>query len=184
MRHKPIVVSQRTLARTRHFEVEERVLRFRNGGELRAERLRDGGHQAVAVVAMLDENRVILIEEYAAGVHAFSLGLPMGGVAAEESIEDAARRELAEETGYTATHITRLQTLRVVPSHLEHSVCVCVATGLHAAEATGDELETPTVHSYPLSRLFELVASGELVEARSIAALAMARDWLQERGSA
>jgi len=184
MRHKPIVVSERTLARTRHFEVEERVLRFRDGAELHAERLRDGGHRAVAVVAMLDEDRVILVDEYSAGVHAYSLGLPMGGVGPQESVEDAARRELSEETGYTAAHVVQLQTLRVVPSHLEHSVSVCVATGLSPAEAAGDEHEAPTIHSYPLSRLFDLVVSGDLVEARSIAALALARDWLRQAGPA
>jgi len=130
-------------------------------------------------VAMLDEDRFTLIREYAPGVHGFVLSLPMGGVAESESLEDAARRELVEEVGYTAEHVTYLQTLSLVPTHLQHTICVCVATGLTPAEGEGDEFEPIVSHSYSMARLFELTTGGEFSEARSIAAVYLARDWLR-----
>ncbi len=182
MKQKPVVVEEEMVAHSRFFHVQERLLRFRSGEELRVERLLDGGHRSVVVVAMLDEERFILIREYAPGVHGFVLGLPMGGVGEGESIEEAARRELAEEIGYTAEKVTFLQTLSLVPSHLQHTICVCVATGLSPAEADGDELEPIESHSYSMQRLFDLVTGDEFTEARSIAAVYMTRDWLLRGG--
>ncbi|MEZ5567944.1 MAG: ADP compounds hydrolase NudE [Halioglobus sp.] len=181
MKQKPVVIEESLVAQSRFFHVQERLLRFRSGEELRIERLLDGGHRSVVVVAMLDEERFILIREYAAGVHGFVLSLPMGGVGENESVEQAARRELAEEVGYTAQQVTHLQTLSLVPSHLQHTICVCVATGLSPADAEGDEFEPIVSHSFPFSKLLELTTGGEFTEARSIAAVYMARDWLASR---
>lgn len=182
MRQKPVVVEERMAAQSRFFHVQERLLRFRGGEELRVERLLDGGHRAVVVVAMLDADRFILIEEYAAGVHGFVLSLPMGGVGPHESIEEAARRELVEEVGYHAGQVTHLQTLSLVPSHLQHTICVCVAMDLRPAEAEGDEPEPIVSHTYSMSRLLELTLGGVFTEARSIAAVYMVRDWLRQGG--
>ncbi len=179
MRQKPVVIEEQMVAQSRFFHVQERLLRFRSGEELRIERLLDGGHRSVVVVAMLDADRFILIREYAPGVHSFVLSLPMGGVGKDESIEEAARRELAEEIGYTARQVTYLQTLSLVPTHLQHTICVCVATGLEPADAEGDEFEPIVSHSYSMSRLLELTTGDDFTEARSIAAVYMARDWLQ-----
>jgi ADP-ribose diphosphatase len=109
----------------------------------------------------------------------------MGGVGKDESLEDAARRELAEEVGYSAEHVTFLQTLSLVPTHLQHTISVCVATGLSPADAEGDEFEPIVSHTYSMGRLFELTTGDEFTEARSIAAAYMARDWLRgQRDSA
>tara|TARA_R110002110_G_scaffold413729_1_gene641554 strand:+ start:35077 stop:35640 length:564 start_codon:yes stop_codon:yes gene_type:complete len=180
MKQKPVVVEERMAAQSRFFHVQERLLRFRSGEELRVERLLDGGHRSVITVAMLDDDRFILIREYAAGVHSFVLTLPMGGVERDERVEDAARRELAEEVGYTAQTVTYLQTLSLVPSHLQHTISVCVATGLTPAEGEGDEFEPIVSHSYSMSNLLELTTGGKFTEARSIAAVYMARDWLKK----
>lgn len=181
LRHKPVVLSESIVARSRFFEVQERSLRFRSGEELCIERLLDHGQRSVAIVAMLDEERFVLVEEYAAGIHAFVRTVPMGGVGAAETIEEAVRRELAEEIGYTAREVTVLQTLSIVPSHLGHTITVCVATGLQPADAVGDEPEYLVPHTFPMSRLYDLVIAGDVVEARSVAALYIARDWLKER---
>jgi ADP-ribose diphosphatase len=166
------------VAQSRFFHVQERRLRFRSGEELTVERLLDGGHRSVVVVPMLDDDRFILIREYAAGVHSFVLSLPMGGVDGSETVEAAAKRELEEEIGYTAREVTYLQTLSLVPSHLQHTICVCIARGLSPADAKGDEFEPIVSHSYSMKRLLELTTGDEFTEARSIAAVYMARDWL------
>ena len=183
MRQKPVVIEEHMVTNSRFFYVQERLLRFRSGEELRIERLLDGGHRSVVVVAMLDEDRFILIREYAAGTHSFVLSLPMGGIDEGESVEDAARRELAEEVGYTASHVEYLQTLSLVPSHLQHTIEVCVATGLRPADAEGDEFEPIVSHCYSMKNLFELTTGDEFTEARTIAAVYLAREWLSRQGN-
>ncbi len=181
MRQKPIVVSEQLVTNSRFFYVQERLLRFRSGEELTIERLLDGGHRSVLVVPMLDDDRFIMIREYAAGVHSFVLNLPMGGIDKGESAEQAANRELQEEIGYRAKTITFLQTLSLVPSHLQQTIDVCIAQGLEPSSGEGDEFEPIVSHSYSMQDLLRLATGDDFTEARSIAAAYLGRDWLAQQ---
>src|SRR3546814_4782932 len=80
-----------------------------SGGRRRYERLHGRGHGAVAVVPMLDDDTVLLVREYAAGVHRYELGLVKGRIDAGETPEHAANRELMEEAGYGANSVQVLR---------------------------------------------------------------------------
>lgn len=56
----------------------------------------------VSVIGLTDEGNVVLIREYRHGVGEVTIGLPSGAAEAGEDIDDLARREFTEETGYTA----------------------------------------------------------------------------------
>ena len=105
MRGKPVVTGTETIARTRLFHVEQVGLRFSNGREVSDERLRSRSAGAVLVVPLLDPATVLLIREYAAGVERYELALPKGRVEQGENFEQAANREIREETGYGARRI-------------------------------------------------------------------------------
>src|SRR5262245_31198305 len=77
-------------------------LEFDNGERRRYERLNSRGHGAVIVVPLLDDDTVLLVREYAAGVHRYELGLVKGRIDAGETPLEAANRELQEEAGYAA----------------------------------------------------------------------------------
>ena len=71
-------------------------------------RVRDGFHRIdlpnfAAVLPVTADGRFVMIREYKPGVDRVSLNAPAGGLAPGETPLDAARRELLEETGYTAT---------------------------------------------------------------------------------
>ena len=76
------------------YRLEHLDLEFSNGERRRFERMVSRGHGAVVVVPMLDEETVLLVREYAAGVHRYELGLVKGRIDAGESPEQAADREL------------------------------------------------------------------------------------------
>ncbi|WP_185962867.1 NUDIX domain-containing protein, partial [Klebsiella pneumoniae] len=80
MREKPVILASEEVARSRIFRVEQLQLRFSNGVERTYERLRGkaGGLGAVMIVAMLDAENVVLVEEYCAGSEAYELSLPKG----------------------------------------------------------------------------------------------------------
>ncbi|MGV8409618.1 NUDIX domain-containing protein, partial [Pseudomonas aeruginosa] len=63
------------------------------------------GYGAVMVVAMLDAEHAVLVEEYCAGVDEYQLSLPKGLVEPGEDILAAANRELKEEAGYMSQRI-------------------------------------------------------------------------------
>lgn len=170
------------MAKSRLFHIEALDILFSNGEERSFERLargRSGG--AVLVVPIADEDTVLLIREYSAGVHRYELGLPKGKTDPGESFLEAANRELKEEVGFGARKLHHLTSFSLAPSYLEHMTEIIVAEDLYAEKLPGDEPEALEVVPWKLSELNALLASGECTEARSIAALFMTVEYLKSR---
>ncbi len=121
MRQKPTVLASEIVAKSRLFAVEELQLRFSNGVERTYERLvgKGQGYGAVMVVAMLDAEHAVLVEEYCAGVDEYQLSLPKGLVEPGEDILAAANRELKEEAGYGARQLEHITELSLSPGYIE-----------------------------------------------------------------
>lgn len=177
---KPQILAQHVLARSRLFAIEEMQLRFSNGVERTYERLAGGGRGAVMMVAMPDPEHVILIREYAGGVHDYCLSLPKGLVDAGEDIYQAANRELKEEVGMGAGKLEFLTELTLAPNYIGHKMSVLIAQDLYPCQLEGDEPEPLIVETHPLAALETLILHDTLQEARAIAALYMTRTRLQQ----
>ena len=177
----PDIRAARTIATTRLFRIEELDLTFANGVEACFERLVGTSAGAVLVVPMQDADTVLLVREYAAGVHAYELALPKGRIEPGESPLAAANRELTEEIGFAAGRVRLLRTLSLAPGYVSHITHVVLAEDLYPKRAEGDEPEPIEVVPWRLSRLDELLAREDVSEARSIAALFMTRELLQRK---
>lgn len=161
------------------YRMERLDLEFSNGERRRYERLHGRGHGAVAVVPMLDEETVLLVREYAAGVHRYELGLVKGRMDPGETPEQAADRELKEEAGYGARRIEVLRALSLAPTYMSHQTWVVLARDLYPERLPGDEPEELEVVPWRLDALDELVLREDCSEGRSIAALFIAREHLR-----
>ncbi len=171
-RKVPIIHQQTVIAETRQFRIEALELEFSNGQCRYYERLaRNGNSGAVLVVPMIDRDTVLLVREYAAGLHRYELGLPKGKVDAGEALLAATNRELKEEIGFGAKRLQHVQTLSLAPGYLEHTIEVILAEELYPEKLSGDEPEELDVVPWKLSEIDRLLATGECSEARSIAAL-------------
>lgn len=175
---KPELTHSRIIANTRLFQVEQIGLRFSNGSEVEYERLRSSGPGAVLVVPVLEENTLILIREYVAGMDRYELSFPKGVIDPGETPEQAADREIMEEIGYGAKHIRLLRVLSVAPGYSNFRTHVVLATDLYARKLDGDEPEDIEVVPWALGDLEGLLEREDFVEARSIAALFL----LQSKG--
>jgi ADP-ribose diphosphatase len=162
------------------YRMERLDLEFSNGERRLYERLHGRGHGAVAVVPMLDAETVLLVREYAAGVHRYELGLVKGRMDAGETPEQAANRELMEEAGYGARDLRMLRTLTLAPTYMSHQIHVVVARDLYPQRLPGDEPEALEVVPWKLADLGQLILREEFSEGRSIAALFLVREWLQQ----
>jgi len=178
MRHKPTILAKQTVAESRLFRIEAVDLRFANGVESRFERLVGTGHGAVMVAAIDADENLLLIREYAAGVDRYELALPKGRIDGDESPEAAAGRELQEEVGMAARRLIPLTTLSLAPGYSSHETHLILARDLYPSRLPGDEPEPIEVVPWPLADLTALLAAGEVTEARSIAALFLAREAL------
>jgi len=180
MAEKPKIFNKKIIAETRLFRIESMDVRFSNGVQRRYERLaRSRPTGAVLIVPMLDQETVLLIREYSAGVDRYELGLPKGKIDDGESVLVAANRELKEEVGYGALKMHYLTSLSIAPSYLEHMIDIVVAQDLYEERLQGDEPEELEVVPWRLDNIQGLLATGECTEARSIAALYMVADYLK-----
>lgn len=161
------------------FQRQHLDLEFSNGERRRFERLVSRGHGAVVVVPMLDDETVLLVREYAAGMHRYELGLVKGRIDAGETPEQAADRELKEEAGYGARQVDVLRAMTLAPTYMSHQSWLVVARDLYPEKLAGDEPEELEVVPWKLAELDQLMLREDFSEGRSLAALFIARQWLQ-----
>ena len=164
------------------YRVEHLDLEFSNGERRLFRRLHGQGHGAVYVVPMLDADTVLLVREYAAGLHRYELGLVSGRIDPGETPVEAANRELQEEAGYAARDLRCLRMLSLAPRYMSHQAHLVVARDLYPQRLPGDEPEELERVPWKLDSLHELVLREDFSEGRAIAALFMAREWLRHGG--
>jgi len=163
----------------RGLRVEELHLQFDNGQQRHFRRLLAPGRPVVMIVPLVDADTVLLIREYAAGLHEYQLQLPKGAVDKGESILEAANRELKEEVGKGAKTLTQINSFTVLPGFMPQVTDVILATDLYDEKLPGDEPEPLEVVPWSLRNLYELAQRPDCTEARSLAALYFVRDMLE-----
>ena len=126
---------------------------------------RVGATGAAIVVAVTDDQKLLLVEQYRIPVHSRTIELPAGIVGddpgdSSESFGDAARRELLEETGYTAERIEALTSGPASSGLTSEVVTLLRASGLKRVGAGGGVAhEDITVHEVPLREVHEWLAA-------------------------
>jgi ADP-ribose pyrophosphatase len=137
---------------------------------------------AVCIVALEDDHRsVLMIRQYRAAVDVGLLELPAGKRdVADEDPALCAGRELAEEIGREATSMTEVARFYNSPGFSDEETICFLAEGLHEVprEAHGVEEEHIVIERIQLSAVEDLMASGDLVDAKSIIGLLAARSAL------
>ena len=175
----PKIHASRSQDPGKRFKIEKLDLEFSNGEKRTYERLRTHGLGAVIVVAMQDDRTVLLVREYAAGLHHYELGLVKGRLDAGETVLEGAERELKEEAGFGAHELMELTSLSLAPGYMTHVTHVVLARDLYPEKLEGDEPEELEIVPWPLDDLHSLVQRPDCTEGRSIAALYIARDYLR-----
>lgn len=171
MKTLPQILSQRVVARSRIFTVEALDLRFSNGAEVGFERLQSGLNGAVLIVPITDDDQLVLIREYAAGMGRYELGFPKGKVDEGEGWREASVRECMEEAGYRPGQVTLLDTVSLSAGYMNHVTHLVAAEALVPATLPGDEPEPLDVIYWPLRDWKALLDEPEFSEGRAYAAL-------------
>lgn len=175
----PKVRARREREAGKMLRVEQIDLEFSNGERRTYHRMKPSGLGAVIIVPMRDEETVLLAREYAAGLHHYEIGLPKGRLEHGETILEAAQREMKEEIGYGARDLVELTRLSLAPGYMTHVTHIVLARDLYPEKLPGDEPEELEVVPWPLADLLTLAEREDCTEGRTIAALYIARDYLQ-----
>lgn len=135
---------------------------------------------AVTILPLDEQGRVWFVRQYRHAAERDLLELPAGKLEPMEPPEECARREIREEIGMAAEQLEKLGSFYLAPGYSTEFMHVYLATGLYPDPLPGDEDEFLSVTAFPVEKVFELAASGQLIDAKSLAALLFFRDRLEE----
>jgi len=125
----------------------------------------------VAVVAIDEQDNIILVRQFRHAVDRFLLEIPAGGIDPGEEPMDSVRRELQEEIGYFPRKIDELGGFYSIPGYGTEYLHCFVATDLVPARLVAEDTEDIELVRVSPDEIPRLIASGEICDAKSIAAL-------------
>ena len=125
----------------------------------------------VAIIAIDHDNNVLLVNQFRKAVEKELLEIPAGGIDPGEDPVTAVSREMQEETGYLPRQIERLGGFYIGPGYCSEYLYLYLATDLVSSQLFAEDTEGITLVRVPLEQIPELIASGRICDAKSIAGL-------------
>ncbi len=127
---------------------------------------------AVCVVPVTDEGEIVLVRQYRYAIGRELLEIPAGKLDYRGEIpEEAALRELREETGAHCEKLTSLGEYYGSPALISERIFVYLAEGLTFGESSLDEDEFLTVEKIPVDELVEMICDGKITDGKTQAAV-------------
>ncbi|KAB5604506.1 NUDIX domain-containing protein [Bifidobacterium jacchi] len=166
--------SRHQVVASHYFNVDEVTLSTPQAGTFQRYVLQGSNGDAVGVIAITDDDRIPLVEQYRIPTHRWTLEIPGGhATSPDEKTPDVAARKLREEAGYTATRLTPFCRFLDAPSFAAHHTSLFYATGLKPTDrgSLGPETPRPDVRLFTLDEAYEMVVNGTIVDAKTIIAL-------------
>jgi ADP-ribose pyrophosphatase len=125
----------------------------------------------IAVVAVDAEDKVLLVEQFRKPVEKELLEIPAGGIDPGETPADCVRREMREETGFLPQKVEKLGGFYSAPGYSTEYLHLYLATDLVHSPLQAEDTAGISLVRRPLEEIPDLIASGAIVDAKSIAGL-------------
>jgi len=134
----------------------------------------------VAIVAIDNNDNVLLVNQFRKPVEKELLEIPAGGIEADEDPATTVRRELCEETGYLPKKVERLGGFYSTPGYCTEYLHLYLATDLTPSQLYAEDTENIRLTRVPVSQIRSLIASGSICDAKSIAGLSTFLEYRKE----
>ncbi|MDP2643431.1 MAG: NUDIX hydrolase [Desulfobacterales bacterium] len=159
------------------FDLIRENITLENGTTTEVEFIEHPG--AAAMVAFLDDRRIIMLKQYRHALKKYIWEIPAGTLDPGEEIISCARRELIEETGYAAANWCALGQITPLPGYSNERIHIFLAMQLQPAVRHLDPDEVIHVQEVDFSKALEMIRDGEIQDAKSIAGLCLASTWFK-----
>lgn len=138
-------------------------------------------HNGGAVLAALTpEGKMVMVRQFRKPAERVMLEVPAGKIDPGEEALQTARRELKEETGYTAESVKFLMKFYPSVGFSEELLYLYLCTGLKPGETCFDENEAIDIEEMEVETLYQMVMAGEIEDAKTIIAILAVRSLLAE----
>ena len=165
----PRVIHSEELYKGRVFTLRIDTIEDGEGAERRLDIIAHPGSFAIA--ALPDDDRIVLVRQYRHAAGGPLWEIPAGTAEPGEACEDGAKRELQEETGYTADRWEPLCTVYPTPGYCTERVHLYAARNLHAGPQQLEEDERIEVREVSFEDAWGMQASGDIVDMKTVLAL-------------
>jgi ADP-ribose pyrophosphatase len=133
---------------------------------------------AVVIVPIMDHSRIVLVRQYRHAIGRELLELPAGTLKPGERPATCAKRELAEETGWSARRWRRIGGFFAAPGYTDEWLTIFLAMGLSATTAQPDVDEDVCPVPMSFRSALAKIRSGDICDAKSIIGVLLARGFL------
>lgn len=163
-----------TIFNGRVFDLQVDEIEYDSGNKgIREIAIHPGG---AVVVALTKEYKILMVHQFRYPLQKFITELPAGKLNKGEDPLTCAVRELEEETGYSAGKIEKLGTICTTPGFCTEILHIYLAQDLKEGKHNREEGEYGMkVHEYTLKEIEEKISNGEIYDAKTIAAIFMAK---------
>ena len=173
------LIKSETLLQGRAFNVRRDYLKTPDNRETKLDIVEHSG--SVVLLPIDEAGNILFVWQYRHAAGKDLLELPAGTRHPQEPFEDCAAREIREETGMEAGRLQKLGEFYLVPGYSTEYMAVFLATQLSENPLQGDEDEFLQVEKIPWRHAMEMAERGEIQDAKSLAALLLARSYLEKR---
>ena len=169
-------IDSQTIAAGGMLTVKRDQVRLPNGHTSQREYVTHPG--AVLVVPILPNGNIVLEKQFRYPLHQVFIELPAGKIDAGEDTLVTGKRELEEETGYTASHWVNLGYQHPCIGYSNEVIYTYLAYGLTAGAHFRDDDESLIVYEDSLVNCLEMIKSGEITDGKTIIALFLTEKYL------
>ncbi len=128
-------------------------------------------HNGGVAILAIHEGNVYLVRQYRKAAGQYLLELPAGKLEPGEDPEHCAYRELREETGLIASHMTRIGTYYVSPGYDTEVIHIYQAHDCTVGDTDPDEYEFVDVVPTPFEVAQQMCCNGEIIDAKTVIGL-------------
>ncbi len=172
------LLSSKKLFKGSFFEVTHDIVKLPDGKITSREYIIHNG--AVAIIAITNDNNIIIERQYRHPVRQIMLEIPAGKLEADENPLEAAKRELSEETGYTASDWLELGTCLPCIGYSNEKITYYLAMELNSGSTNLDEGEFVETLTMPFNKFLDMIYNGEVTDTKTIAGIMLYQGYLQK----